>query len=366
MYIDQSAQYTQVIISMRKWFSLLIGGAISVVIFVVLIGSDLSFIRQELAGGNYSYLIPGIALFVIGIWTRAMRWRRLLNQQISVTHSFHIMNIGYFLSGILPLRLGDVARAWLTTRLDRPISGFRSLSTIVVERLLDLLTVLAMLGLTLLLLDVPPEVASAGAMIGIVAVMGTLLLALFAYRPVFAFRLLDTIERIIPWLSRFNIKPLVANFIEGLRPMSRPRVALDVIFWTAISWLLSVAAGYVFLFVIFDAPTLEATLAYIVLASFSVALPAVPGNLGPFEGAVVGGLWIGGLIGAASSPANAPAVAFAAILHATQLGIYIVLGLIGLFYEQATIGQIQAGSRTLDENHQTLSDLSHERAVIRD
>ncbi len=349
MYIDDRVSYAQVNISMKKWLSFVIGLVVSIVIFVLLIGSDLSFIQQELADGRYIYLIPASALFIIGIWTRAVRWRLLLNRQISVTHSFHIINVGYFLSGILPLRLGDVARAWLTTRLEKPISGFTSLSTIVIERLLDLLTVLAMLGLTLVLLDVPGEVSSAGALVGAGAIVGAVVLAMFAYRPVYAFRLLDFTERLIPPLKKLNLKPITANFIEGLRPMSQPRVAATVVLWTAISWAFSIGAGFVFLFVIFEDPTLSATLAYIVLASFSVALPAVPGNLGPFEGAVVGGLWIGGLISSAGSPQNAPAVAFAAILHATTLGLYIILGIIGLYFEQASISQIAAGSREINK-----------------
>jgi uncharacterized protein (TIRG00374 family) len=294
----------------------------------------------------------------------------LLDDQIETTHSFHIINVGYFISGIIPLRLGDVARAWLTTRLERPVPGLTALSTVLVERLLDLLAVLAILGLTLFLIDVPSEVSSAGAILSVMALSGGVFIVLFAIRPDVAHRLLLFAERIMPVLKRFDLHEWLAKLLAGIQPMSNPRIAAKALLWSGISWLFSIGAGYVYLFIIFDDPPLSAALAYIVLASFSVALPAVPGNLGPFEGAVVGGLWIGGLVSSASTPQNAPAVAFAAILHGATLAIYIILGVIGLYYEQASLYQITQESRTITQpkapNPTQLSDKGKENTPLVD
>ena len=359
---------------MKKWFSLGIGLIISVIILVVLIGSDLQVIQHELANGRYIFLIPGSILFIIGIWTRAIRWRVLLSDEIPVTDSFHIINVGYFLSGILPLRIGDVARAWLVTRREKPIAGFTALSTIVVERLLDLLAVLAMLGFTIFLIDVPTEVSSAGALMAIMALGGGLVLAFLAAKPQIAIALLHLVEGFLPFLKRFNLQPTLASFIAGIQPMSHPVIAFKVLIWTGISWMFSVGAGFFFLYTMFDELTLVVAMAFIVLGSFSVALPAVPGNLGPFEGAVVGGLWIGGLISSATAPENAPAVAFAAVLHGVTLAIYVVLGIIGLTVQQTSLTQIQAGSQALTKKDpkikapttqvvsQSLTDIASEQA----
>lgn len=359
---------------MKKWLSIGIGLIISIVILALLIGSDLEVIQEELANGRYVFLIPGSILFIIGIWTRAMRWRVLLKDELPVTDSFHIINIGYFLSGILPLRLGDVARAWLVTRREQPIAGFTALSTIVVERLLDLLAVLAMLGFTIFLIDVPTEVSSAGALMAVMALAGGLVLAFLAAKPHIAVALLHLVERMIPFLKRFNLEPTLTNFIAGIQPMSQPVTAFKVLIWTGISWIFSVGAGFFFLYTMFDEPTLVGAMAFIVLGSFSVALPAVPGNLGPFEGAVVGGLWIGGLISSATAPENAPAVAFAAVLHAVTLAIYVLLGILGLYVQQASLSQIQAGAQAMTEKEpkpqksttqvasQPLTDIASEQA----
>ncbi len=324
---------------------LALGPVVSIAIIYALVGSDIDAVRDELAQARYVYLLPTGALLILSLLTRAVRWHILLDHKITIWHSFHITNTGYFLSGVLPLRLGDLARAWMVKRLDVPVAGFTAISSIVVERLLDLLALVAMLGVMLVLLDVPPEVASAGVFIAVMALAGGVVLAALSARPQWAFRMLRWAIQRLPFLKRLDAERRFENFIEGIQPMSKPRVAFGALMWTGISWLCSLAAGYVLLFFLFDEPTVAATVSLIVLASLSVALPAVPGNLGPFEGAVVGGLWIGGMVTAASPPENAPAVATGVVLHALTLGIYVTLGMIGLSVEQASLRQVTSGAQ---------------------
>ena len=337
---------------MKKWFTLALGLMISVAIIYALIGKDFDAIQDELANAHYIYLVPTTLLLVMSLATRAIRWNILLNDRSTVWNCFHILNIGYFLSAVLPLRLGDFARAYMMTRQETPVPSFVSISTIVVERLLDLLALVAMIGMMLVLLDVPIEVTTVGAFFSLAALSGGVVLAALAYRPQFAFALLAQLSKRLPLLEKLNAEKRLEHFIEGIRPMGIPRIAIGALLWSGISWLLSLAAGYVLLFFLFDTPTLAATLSYIVFATMSVALPAVPGNLGPFEGAVVGGLWIGGMITSASPPANAPAVATGVVLHAITLGIYVSLGILGLLLQHTSVKQITTGTREFIQERQ--------------
>lgn len=330
---------------MKKWLSFVVGFVISIGIIYLLVGEDVGAVGDELSHARYIYLLPTGILLIISLMARAVRWHFLLNRKVSVWHSFHITNIGYFLSGILPLRIGDVARAWMTTRLDEPVAAFTAISTIVVERLLDLLALLIMMGMMLVLLDVPAELTSVGIVIAFAAFSGGLVLTGLAARPQWAFHVLHRLLAWFPILKRFDLENRLQHFVNGIQPMSNPRVAFAALIWTSIAWFWSLAAGYVLLFMMFDAPTIAATVSLIVLATVSVAIPAVPGNLGPFEGAVVGGLWIGGMISSAKSPDNAPAVALGVALHALTLTIYVTLGLIGLWIEQASVRQVTEGAQ---------------------
>ena len=93
----------------------------------------------------------------------------------------------------------------------------------------------------------------------------------------------------------------------------------------------------------------------IALASFAIAVPAVPGNLGPFEAAIVFGLASTGLV---AQPTDPPAVAFALLLHAENLIVYILLGLIGLWAEGVSLGELLTVTRGLRSKTSATSALA--------
>ena len=91
-------------------------------------------------------------------------------------------------------------------------------------------------------------------------------------------------------------------------------------------------------------------MAMVALASFAIAVPAVPGNLGPFEAAVVFGLAGAGLV---ENATDAPAVAFALLLHVVNLATYILMGLIGLWAENVSLGDVTRAARALAARRET-------------
>lgn len=334
----------------KRWSSIILGVVISVVALALLLRRDLTGVRDELLHARYWAVAPCVALSVAGLWLRGVRWRVLLNGRLPLTRSFHILNVSYFINGVLPLRVGELARAVLAARAEPPVPVLTSLSTIVVERLLDTLAVFALIGLTLLALPVGLEIGLMGAALGVGAVVGVIVLAVFARRPAWAHRLLDGLGRAIPLLRREKVHDWLDEVLAGLVPLGSPRLALLAAGWTAAAWAMSVIAGYALLFAFFDAPTWAASMAMVALASFAIALPAVPGNLGPFEAAVVFGLAGAGLV---ENATDAPAVAFALLLHVVNLATYILMGLIGLWAENVSLGDVTRAARALAARRET-------------
>jgi glycosyltransferase 2 family protein len=328
----------------KRWPSLILGLVVSVIALAYLLRRDLGGVRDELLHARYWFVIPCYLLSVIGLWLRAVRWRVLLDGRISLKDSFHVMNVGYFINAVLPLRIGELVRAVLATRLDPPVRVLTSLSTILVERLIDTLAVFGLVGITLAILPVGLEIGVIGAVLGIGAVTGVIVLTIFAARPLWAHSLLDTFGRVIPLLRRPSLHEWADHLLDGIKPLTSWRATLLVLFWTIIGWASSVIAGYILLFAIFDDPTWAAAMAMIALASFVVAVPAVPGNLGPFEAAVVFGLAGAGLVENAS---DAPAVAFALLLHIINILVYVSLGLIGLWVQDVSLGEVTQAAQKL-------------------
>lgn len=334
----------------RRWSSILLGLVVSVVALTLLLRRDFTGVRDELAHARYWVVLPCMAISVVGLWLRGVRWRVLLNGRLPLRHSFHILNVSYFINGVLPLRIGELARAALAARTEPPVPVLTSLSTIVVERLLDTLAVFGLIGLTLLVLPVGLEIGLMGAALGVGAVVGVVLLAIFARRPAAAHRLLDGLGGVVPLLRRPKLHGWLDEVLAGLLPLGSARLALLSAGWTAAAWATSVIAGYVIMYAIFDEPTWAASMAMIALASFAIAVPAVPGNLGPFEAAVVFGLAGAGLV---ESATDAPAVAFALLLHVVNLATYILMGLVGLWAESVSLGDVTRAAQALGARHET-------------
>ena len=121
----------------KRWSSIVLGLVVSVVALALLLRRDLTGVRDELLDARYWAVLPCMALSVVGLWLRGVRWRVLLNGRLALRHSFHILNVSYFINGVLPLRVGELARAVLAARTEPPVPVLTSLSTIVVERLLE-------------------------------------------------------------------------------------------------------------------------------------------------------------------------------------------------------------------------------------
>lgn len=325
---------------------ILIGVIISAVALAYLLRRDLSGVRDELAGAHYWAVIPCFALSIVGLWLRSLRWRVLLDYRLSPTHSFHILNVSYLINGVLPLRVGELVRAVLAARVDPPVRILTSLSTVLVERLLDVLAVLVLLGLVLILLPVRLEIGVMGAALGVGSVVGVVALAVFAARPTWAHYLLEKGGRVVPLLRRSQMHNWLDHLLDGIKPLASARATLLLAGWTAVSWFFSVAAGYVLLYAIFDHPTWAASMAMVALAAFVIAVPAVPGSLGPFEAAVAFGLAGAGLVEEAS---DAPSVAFALLVHVVNLLTYVSMGLIGLWAEDVGLGEVTRAARQLRE-----------------
>ena len=98
---------------MKNW-RLWIGIVISAVfLYLSLRGLELDDFWTALQGANYWWLIPGVAVYFLGVWVRAWRWHYMLRplKKIPTSTMFPIVAIGYMGNNIYPARAGEVLRA---------------------------------------------------------------------------------------------------------------------------------------------------------------------------------------------------------------------------------------------------------------
>lgn len=332
---------------MNRWRIGLLGLAVSLLAIIFIVSQvNVSALANALERARYIYLLPTFALLLAGLVARALRWRVLLNGGLPLLRAFNIMNVAYLVNGVLPLRIGEVARVYLATRADPPVPVFQTASTIVVERLLDLLAVVLLLAGALVAGPVPDELRAAAAVAGPVALLGFLALVFLSWQRALALRLLAAV------IGRFDrnkdgrsiASPLqklsvwFVQFLDGLAPLANPRALFQALGWTALSWSLSVAAGYVLMLAFYPVASWAATCLYIAAAAFSIAVPAIPGNVGTYEGSILLAL---GAIGY-GEPTEV-AVAFALVVHGVNLAVHVSTGIVGFMQEGISLAQLSRG-----------------------
>lgn len=305
---------------------------------------NLELFLQAWRTANYWYVLPGILLLFVGLITRAFRWRVLLDNELPFSHTFNIMNVAYLVNNILPLRIGEVARVYLVSRTKEAIPIPTTTGTVIVERLLDLLAVGVIAMLALMLGSVPDEIRIASIIATIVAILGFIVLVFLAGRREWTLSLFGKVLTTIPIVKRYTIlETWFGQFLSGLSPITRPSSLFQTIVWTTISWAFSIASGYVLMFAFFETGNIVATMLFIVTASFAIALPAVPGNVGTFEASILLALTASGY------EQSNTAIALAVMVHAVTLLLYLITGSIGLIQEGISVGQLSQAVRQMQE-----------------
>ena len=117
-------------VSMKRW-QFWVGILISLVLlYFALRGLGLEDLGQAMLNANYWWLLPGVAIYFVGVWVRTWRWHYLLRPLKSIPTSklFPTVVIAYFGNNILPIRAGELLRA-IVLKKDEEVPISASLAT---------------------------------------------------------------------------------------------------------------------------------------------------------------------------------------------------------------------------------------------
>ena len=107
---------------------------------------------EQAKTANYSWIVLSIVLAMVSHFIRAYRWKLFVKPmgfEISAFRSFLAVMIGYVSNLVLP-RMGEVIKCGALKKMEGvPVS--KSFGTIITERVIDLLFLVLLLGLTFLI-----------------------------------------------------------------------------------------------------------------------------------------------------------------------------------------------------------------------
>ena len=324
--------------SQRHW-RLGVGVLLSVVACGLMAkGIDVARTVTLLGRANYAWLVPNVVVTILAMTVRAHRWRALLEERVSAWRAFHVGNAGDFLNNVLPMRLGEVARAYLLGR-NGDVSAMQALSTIAVERLLDVLTVFGFLLAVLPFVPGDRIFIRAGAVTAAIAFAGVLVLFAAASRRE---SLVARAHGILAWVPGRVRDPTlrhVDEFLRGVHAIGARRFVVCVS-WSIVEWASWVGADWMLLFA-FDTNATWSMGVFVTCAiALGLAIPSAPSGAGIYEAAAVAALALFGVPGDT-------ALAYGLVLHLSNFGVAVLTGVWGLHTEGQTLAGIATEARKL-------------------
>ena len=289
-------------------------------------------------------LVLAVGVTLMTYVLRAFRWQYLL-APIGPTRfatAFQTTVIGFAASFLLPARAGEVLRPYLLARREGlpPTACF---ATIILERLLDLVTVLLLFGLFVMLVDpaslsgdpaLYARVKAGGLLAAAASIAGCVVLYFLAGHPEQLGTWALRVERVLPARLARVVAGVVQSFAQGLALMRRPAhlvgsLALSFPLWLSIAlgiWVTSRAFhmtfGYLGSFLVMT------------LLVVGVAVPT-PGQVGGFHTAYK--IAVTTFFGVSETNAVGAAI----VLHAVSFVPVTLLGLAFMAREGLSLGRMR-------------------------
>lgn len=251
-------------------------------------GQNLGDVWATLRAVNLRWLPLALAFYFAGVWVRAIRWSVLLRPVVPLPARavFPVVVAGYAANNVLPLRTGELVRAYLLGQR-HGVRKTAALATIAVERLFDGLTMLAFMLAAGTVISFTAELR----WLALVAVglFAALLLGLVALTlgGDLRDRLLQLALGPLPARLAERVERLTESFLGGLGVLTRRADLLLVAGTSLVAWGFE-ASMYWTIARGFDADLVEAMGAAAALLTTGVAnlwtlVPSAPGYVGPFE-----------------------------------------------------------------------------------
>jgi glycosyltransferase 2 family protein len=306
--------------------------------------ANLADVWLHVRSAHKGLLLLSLVFVAATFWIRAFRWRKLL-APIGPTRYrtvFRTGVIGFAALSILPARVGDLLRPYLLAKQEGlPFSA--AFATIVMERVLDLVAVLALMAVYVwgfadtstwkphLLAPIEVAAAVGGAIaIGLLIVMWVL-----ASHPERIGALVHSTDRFLPHHLARQLGGLASTFSSGFAVAREPRGFFVALLWSFPLWV-AIASETFVVSRAFDINfPFSGTFLLQLLLVGGVAVPT-PGGVGSYHEAYRFG--VTNFFGAP----NGRAVAAAIVVHAIAFMPVLLLGAVFMAQDGLSLGRLKA------------------------
>ncbi len=272
----------------KLWLGLIIS-----VVAVWFVLRDIDFKQVGEAFGNLNWWLFGLSFipYFISLFLKVTRWQLLFHPgpRIRLYRLWATLMISYLFNTVLPARLGEVVRGYALSRSEK-IGTVRVLSTILLEKILDVMTMFIFLVALLPFLNLDDGLKKAGFIMGGVFVSAFIVCMLMAaYRPQ-AEKLVGWFIRPLPENLRTKLMSFLNEVLDVVVLLLNFKVSLNLWAQSFLEWVL-VVLNYMMIAWALNLPlTFEQAMVLMIALNLGMAVPSAPGYIGVFEALVVAAL----------------------------------------------------------------------------
>jgi len=324
----------------RFWLGVLIS---ALAVYLTVRDVQWSQVRLALARANLTLLFLALVTLLLTNWAKAIRWRLLfypMQDRLSTDKCVWVLYIGQLANSVLPVRLGELARAYLIGESEG-LSKVFAFATTVVEKAMDSVMLLVLIAALSPLIPLPPWLRRSSLIVS--ATLAVLLVVL-----IIAATQRDRIVAIIDGLV--NRHPVIApvRFVQRLveasaelKALQDVRVQAQLWSWSVLIWLLAAATNELVLWAVHLQGSLLVSPLLLVVLMTGAIMPTSPLQIGVFHYLCIITLGVFGI-------GQNAALTYALLLHAVVYLPIVVGGVLGLWIENYDLGSLTRASRRKD------------------
>jgi hypothetical protein len=303
---------------------------------------------DDIMGANYYWMLLSLVFAIFSHLFRAMRWNLLINSldyKTKLSTTFYAVMVGYMANTAVP-RAGEFARCGVLSKKEKiPFNAL--FGTVISERIFDLITLFFIIFLVIAF-----QLQSLGGFLeaNFTPLINNIFSNLQGLVTFFVITLLCVIaimvtlklvkEKIKSHPLYYKVMGFIEGLLEGIKTIGKLKHKWMFMFYTFLIWLLYALMIYFPVFMLPETSGLTFIDALTILAIGSLGIVApVPGGIGAYHFIVKAILVeIYGIEGTAAG-------SFAAITHAGQTILNIIVGSLSYFY----IGYLTSREKPLNE-----------------
>lgn len=286
-------------------------------------------------GASTPLLLLGAVLLVSCWGLGAVGWRLLLwpSPGLRVRDTFACICVGFLANTVLPLRLGELARATLMGR-KCGIGISRALGSIVVGRVFDLFTLVGIILMVALAMEIPPPIQAGVATLAVGGLGALMALTILAHQQERVGGLMASMGTFLPRRLVERVASILRNFSSGTSILRRPSHLLVILVLYALGGALAGLTVHTWIRAFHLAVPWYGAFFVLVVVNLGSAIPSSPGYIGVYHYLAVLALsvWV---------PDRNAALAYAIGTHALNMLANVSLGVIFLTREGVSLRGLQ-------------------------